>query len=357
MRVYIKFLTYSFYKSFFYVVSIMLSLVFILNLLNELEFFKDIDININSTFLLSLLNSPSMIFEMFPFIFLITTQLFFIKLFNNNELEIFKYSGFKNSGVITILSIVAIITGIFVTTLFYNLSSNFKNIYLEIKSKYTTDGKYLAVITKNGLWIRDKVDERIYIINSSKIEENFLINCFITEFDRDYNVIRNIKSPKIDLTNKQWKIFKAKIYENNSSKYMEVLNIKTNFDYQRIQTLYSSLSSFDLFQLFELRNNYKKMNYSLVEIDLQLFKLISYPFYLLLMTIFSALIMFRVKRLDSTTVKISLGLFFSVIIYYINNFFYVMGATEKMSILPAIFIPLILLTVVNSFMIKNINEK
>jgi lipopolysaccharide export system permease protein len=29
-----------------------------------------------------------MIFEMFPFIFLLTTQFFFIKLFNNNELEV-----------------------------------------------------------------------------------------------------------------------------------------------------------------------------------------------------------------------------------------------------------------------------
>ena len=357
MRIYIKFLTYSFYKSFFYVISIMLSLVFILNLLNELEFFKDIDVNINSTLLLSILNSPSMIFEMFPFIFLITTQLFFIKLFNNNELEIFKYSGFKNSGIIIIISIVAIITGLIVSTLFYNLSSNFKNIYLEIKSKYTTDGKYLAVITKNGLWIRDKVGEKIYIINSSKIEGNFLINSFITEFDNKYNVVKNIKSKKIDLTNKNWKVYDAKIYENNTSENKEVLNIKTNFDYKRIQTLYSSLSSFDLFELFELRNNYKKMNYSLVEIDLQLLKLISYPFYLLLMTIFSAVIMFRVKRLDSTTIKISLGLFFSVIIYYINNFFFVMGTTEKISILQAIFIPLSILAALNTFMLKNINEK
>ncbi len=357
MRVYIKFLTYSFYKSFFYVVSIMLSLVFILNLLNELEFFKDIDVNINSTLLLSLLNSPSMIFEMFPFIFLIATQLFFIKLFNNNELEVLKYSGFKNSGVILILSVVAIITGIFVTTIFYNLSSNFKNIYLEIKSKYTTDGKYLAVITKNGLWIRDKVGENIYIINSSKIEGNYLINSFITEFDSDYNVVKNIESKKIDLTKKKWKIYDAKIYENNTSENKKILNITTNFDYKRIQTLYSSLASFDLFKLFELRNNYKKMNYSLVEIDLQILKLITYPIYLVLMTIFSALIMFRVKRLDNTTIKISLGLFFSVIIYYINNFFFVMGTTEKMSILPAVFIPLIILTVLNSIMLKNINEK
>ena len=63
------------------------------------------------------------------------------------------------------------------------------------------------------------------------------------------------------------------------------------------------------------------MNYSLVEVNLHLTKLLSYPIFLLLMTIFSALLMFRVKRLDNTTIKISLGLFCSVIIYYINNFF------------------------------------
>ena len=67
----------------------------------------------------------------------------------------------------------AFVTGIFVMTIFYNLSSNLKNIYLDIKSDFTTDGKYLAVITKNGLWIKDK-GEKIYIINASEIELNFL---------------------------------------------------------------------------------------------------------------------------------------------------------------------------------------
>ena len=357
MKVYIKFLIYTFYKSFFYVASIMLSLVFILNLLNELEFFKDININISNTLLLSFLNSPAMIFELFPFIFLIATQLFFIKLFNNNELEIFKYSGLKNSNILTILSIVSIITGLLVTVIFYTLSSNLKNIYLEIKSQYTTDGKYLAVITKNGLWIKDKIDGKTFIINSSKIQDNFLIDSFITEFDKDYNVVRNIRSKKIDLMEKNWKIYNAKIYENNDYKVKDIFNINSNFDYERVQTLYSSLSSFNLIELFELRKNYKKMNSSLTEIDLHLLKLTLYPVFLLLMTIFSSMIMLRVKRLDSTTFKISLGLFCSVIIYYINNFFFVMGSTEKISTYQAIFIPLILLSIINTLMVRQINDK
>ncbi len=131
---------------------------------------------------------------MLPFIFLISTQVFFIYLFNNNEIEIFKYSGLKNSSIIQILSILSFFLGLMIIVFFYNFSSNLKNFYLEIKSKYQTDGKYLAVITNNGLWIKDVKNKKTSIVHASKINENYLINTFITEFDLDYNVIRNIQS-------------------------------------------------------------------------------------------------------------------------------------------------------------------
>ena len=335
----------------------MFSLVFILNVLSELEFFKDINVGIDFTLLLSLLNSPSMIFEMFPFIFLLTTQFFFIKLFYNNELEVFKYSGLKNSSILIIISFMSLIMGIIIITVFYNFSANLKNFYLEKKSQYTTDGKYLAVVTKNGLWIKDEIDDKIYVINSTEIKDNFLIDNFITEFNKNYEVIRNIQSKKIDVSKKQWIISNAKIYNNNDYEIKEVLKINTNFNYKRITTLYSNLSSLNFFQIIELKNNYKKLNYSLTEVNMQILKIIAFPLYLVLITILSALIMFKIKRLDTTTFKISLGLFISVIIYYINNFFLVMGNTERIPLIFAIFTPLVILGLFNTFMIYKINEK
>ena len=74
-------------------------------------------------------------------------------------------------------------------------------------------------------------------------------------------------------------------------------------------------------------------------------------------TIFSALIMFKIKRLSTTTIKISFGLFLSVIIYYINNFFLVMGSTEKISLIFAVFVPLMILSLINFVMSYGINEK
>ena len=136
----------------------------------------------------------------------------------------------------------------------------------------------------------------------------------------------------------------------------DLLKLKTNFNLERIQSLFSNLSSLNILGLYELKN-YKSLNYSVTEIDLQLLKLISYPFYLLLITIFSSLIMLNIKKIRSTTYKISLGLFFSVIIYYLNNFSQVLGSTEKIPLFTSIFIPLIIIFIINSVMIYKVNEK
>ena len=357
MKTYIKFLSKTYLSSFFYVLLIMFSLIFILNLLSELDFFKDINVNSYFPIYLSLLNSPTFIFEMFPFIFLISTQLFFITLFNNNQLSIFKYSGLKNSKILIIISLMSFILGILIITLFYSFSSSLKNFYLDLKTNYTSDGKYLAVITKNGLWIKDVIDDKILIINSVKIDQNYLIDAYISEFNKNFEIKRNIVSPKIDISDKNWIIYEAKVFDRNTKQKFEIVEMTTNFDYLVIQNLFSNLSSLSILELLELRKNYKSLNYSLIEIDIQLLKLISFPVYLMLMTIFSSIIMMSTKELKSSIIKISIGLFFSVVIYYFFNFFSVLGKTEKINIFVSVLLPIILLTIVNSLMIRRFDEK
>ena len=357
MNTYIKFIIFSFLKSFLNIFLIMFSLVIILNLLSELDFFKNINVNTYFPLYLSLLNSVSLVFEMLPFIFLISAQFFFINFFKNNELDIFKYSGLKNISIIKILSLTTLFMGILFIVLFYNFASNLKNIYLELKSNYTSDNKYLAVITNNGLWIKDRIDGKILIINSNKIEPNFLVETFISEFDENFKNIRNIQSNKINIESNEWLIKDAKVYNQNISSEIKNLKIKSNFNYERIQTLFSNLSSLSFLELLDLKKNNKLLGYSTVKVDVHLFKLLSYPFYFILIVIFSSTIMFNSKNYKSTSTKIAIGLFSSVLIYYINNFFYVLGNTERISIILAICFPLLMLGLINILMIRNINDK
>jgi len=357
MKTYTKFLISIFLNSIFNVFLIMFSLIFILNLLTELEFFKEIQVSIYYPIYFSFLNTPSFIFDVFPFVFLLSTQLFFNDLFDNDQIDILKYSGLKNSKILSIINITAFLLGVFIIFFFYNLSSNVKSLYLELKTNYTKDDKYLAVITNNGLWIKDSINSKILMINAAKIDQNFLLDAYISEFNQDFELLKNIKSKKIDISKSEWLIHDAEIFEQNYKKDKKIYKLNTNFNYNIIQKLFSNLSSLSFLDLWDMRNNYKKLNYSLTDIDLQLMKLITYPVYLVLMTMLSSIIMLNTKKFGNKYAKIVLGLFCSVVIYYISNFFYVLGSTEKINLVGAIISPLLILSLINIYFVRNINAK
>ena len=357
MNTYSKFLSLNYIKSIIYVFAVMFCLVIILNILSEIEFFKNYNINSFMPVYLAFLNSFDLIFEMFPFIFLIATQVFFVNLFTDNQINIFKYSGLKNSKILMILSLLTFSIGILLTTFFYSFSSNFKNLYLEYKNKYTNDNKYLAVITNNGLWIKDIINQNTLIINASEINQNFLKNVNISEFDKNFDLIKIITSENVNISSNNWILYNANIVENNNTNKIDRSIIYSNFNYEQINNLFSNLSALSVLELFDLRKNYKKINYSTTEIDVQLQKLLSYPIYFTLMTILSGIIMFNVKQFKSISLKIVIGLLFCVVIYYLNNLSQVLGNTEKISLTLSVWMTLVVIMILNSIFLININEK
>ena len=357
MKTYSKFLLSLFLKSFFKTFFIFFIIILITNILEQIEFFKEVNFHFTFIIFLSFLNTPSITFEILPFIFLISTQIFFIKLIDSNELQIFKYSGVNNNKIIKIVSTISFILGILVVLIFYNFSSIMKNSYLKIKNKHTNDDKYLAVITENGLWIKDEIDNKTNIINATNVSDKFLLNVFITQFDKNHNLIRTIQSPRVNIISYNWKLLDVTIYNENQVSKLPEQELLSNFDLEKINNLFSNLSSLTILELIKLRSNYKSLNYSLIEIDSQLYRVFSYPIYLTLITLLSSVIMFNIGYQKNTLFQIIFGIFLSVIIYYINYFFNVLGTSEKIPVFLSIFLPLILLAIINMISIIRLNEK
>ena len=357
MKTYIKFIINLFNISLLKIFIVFFIIILITNILEQIEFFKNIDLSFSYLFFLSLLNTPSVLFEILPFVFLLSTQLFFINLIDKNELQVFKYTGLDNIKIIKILGLYSFILGIVVVIFFYNGSSILKNSYLLVKNNYSDDNKYLAVITENGLWIKDEINENINIINASKVNNEFLLNVSITRFNKDFNIIEILQSEKVDITSKKWKIFNPIILKGNSQSPLDELVLQSNFDLQKINGLFSNLSSLSIIDLITLRKSYISLNYSVTDINSHLLKIVSYPVYLTLITIFSGIIMFNIGYQKNTFFNITLGIFLSVIIYYINNFLSALGTNEKIPLTLSIFLPLIILLIINFISIIKLNEK
>ena len=247
--------------------------------------------------------------------------------------------------------------GLILIIFFYNISAVMKNSYLLIKNKYSDDNKYLAVITDNGLWIKDQIENKINIINANKVNNQFLLEVSITQLSKDFEVLKVIKSKKIDISSSKWKIFKPLILKNNRKENLSEMEFKSNFDLQKINGLFSNLSSLTVLELFQLKKSYKTLNYSLIDIHSHMYKVFSYPIYLTLITIFSCVIMFNIGYQKNSFFKIVLGIFLSVIIYYVNYFLNILGTNEKIPLILSIFMPLIILSIINFTSIIRINEK
>ena len=358
ITVYKKYLIKKFLKKIFIFLIIFLSLIMILNTLDEISFFKDLQVDFWFPLFLTFANSPSILFEIFPFIFLISSLLFFLDLINEGELEVFKINGLDNFKIIKILFFTSMIVGFFLVTFYYSFSSKMKFIYLELKNNYTTDGKYLAMINENGIWIKDEIDENIYIINAKKIEGVKLQDVFISQFTSEFTLENTIISRSVDITKNEWLIFDPITTDQNKELIQNnILKLNTHFNLLRINQLFSDLSSLNILELNKLSNDYKNLGYSTNEVRSHLGKIYSYPVYLALMTLFSSIIMLNIKKNKPMIFYLILSIFLSVVIYYFNVIFNLLGESGKVPVYASTLMPIFILGIFVSIGLIRINEK
>ena len=356
--IYQKLIIVSFLKIFLITSAIFLAIIFIMNIFEEITFFRDLNIGIYKPILLTALNTPSSLYEIFPFIILISTQFLFLKLIENNELYIIKSYGINNLKILGFVSAVAFFIGIFLILIFYNISSKLKFLYFDIKNEYTKDNKYLAVITENGIWIKDEINGKVNLIHALGIEKNFLINVNITQFDSNYDFLKSIDSQKVDITNKNWNLKKNLVRLNNfETSEIDQIVFQSNFDLEKINTLFENLSSLTIWELKNLEKDFKSLGYSTLEIKIHNQKIFSYPIFITLMSLIAGILMMNIEINKSKIFYVILGILLSVLIYYVNYFSNILGENEKIPMYISVWIPLFFVSIISLIGLVRINEK
>ena len=357
LKKYQEYLFLLFVKRFILTSLVFFSAVVLVNVFEEINFMEKYDTNLYYVLYLSLLNSPSLIFEIFPFIFLISVKLFYLNLLEKNELEILKSNGISNSNIILILTSIAALLGTIILIFYYSFSSELKSKYLDIKNRFSNSNEYLAVVNDDGLWIKEEIDQNIYIIHAEKFDNNTLKVVTITEADKYYNDTRTINAEVANINSKNWQLFNVSILNNDGKKN----NFKTSihnstFNGEIISNLFSNLNSLNIFELHKLSKNYLKIGYSNTDIKIHLNKIYSMPIFYMLMTILGFIIISKLKQIKSKFFVIIFGIFISVLIYYLNYFSGILGNKGALPIYLSVWTPLLILFLVCNIGILKVND-
>jgi lipopolysaccharide export system permease protein len=357
----VGFILKNFFKSFIKVVLIIYCFGIILNLFEEIEFFKNTEVGIFLPVILASIFVPSMIIKLLPFIIFISSMWFMIKIRNNKDLLILKIHGYSNIRIFFILACTSFLIGWSVLFIVNPFTSSMVKYYESTKAKYARDIDHLVSFNKNGLWIKESLKNGERIITAKKTNNFILSDVTIFEFNKNYSINNKVFAKKADINSNDWILSDVTIFKplNGLLEKQNSVNYKINsiYNYEKIISLFNNS---DTMSFLDLITNHKKLinnGYNKEFLNQSLHSMLVLPFFLFLMTSLASILTMSTLQKSENFKLFIVGLVICILVYYLKDLSIALGKTDRIPLTLSIWTPIIALSLFTFIGVLQINEK
>ena len=298
-----NYLLKNFFKTFLMIILIFYCFGVILNLFEEIEFFKNINVSIFTPLVLTSIYIPSMLIKILPFIIFVSSMWFMLNLRNNKDLLMLKVFGYSNLKIFFILATTSFVLGWLILVIFNPITSSLFKYYEKTKSNYSRDIDHLVTFNKNGLWIKENLNNSMQrIIYADKPQGYDLVNVTIFHLNEKSNIIEKIYSERANIEDNLWKlknvtIFKPKnkIFKSETLQEYEIVSI---YNFEKINSLFKNFNTMSFLNLVTNYDHLLNTGYNKKLLNENLHSMISMPFFLFLMTALASIFtMYNLKKI------------------------------------------------------------
>ena len=357
----LNYLLKNYFKYFFLVTLAFYCFGIILNLFEEVEFFKYAEVNIFTPLLLTCIFVPSLIIKLLPFIIFISSVWYMVKIRNNKDLLTLKVYGYSNIKIFFILAFASFLLGWIILFLVNPMTSSLIKYYEKTKSNYARDIDHLVSFNKNGLWIKERFNGGERIVTAKNLNGFNIYDIEIFELNKTFNLQRKIFSKSADIKNTTWVLHDVKIYlpDNGVFKLLEEDKylIESNYNYNKILNLFNNSDTFSFLDVLFNFNTMIEKGYNEEFLKQASHTMMTLPFYLLVMTALAAILTLHTMKNAESFKFIIIGLILSVIIYYFKDLSLALGKTDRIPLILSIWTPIIALSFFTFIGVIQINEK
>ena len=357
----LNYLLKNFLKTFLIIVVTFYCFGVILNLFEEVEFFKKSDVNILTPLLLTSIFVPSLIIKLLPFILFISSIWFMVRIRNNKELLTLKVYGYSNIKIFFILDFILFLLGWIILFFVNPVTSSLIKYYEKTKSSYARDLDHLVTVNKNGLWIKETLNNKERIITSSNPDTNIISDVKIFELNQNFNLKRKIVAKTANIKSSNWILNDVEIFDFEDGVLKK--DLKSNYTIRSIYNYNNIISLFnnsDTFSFLEILINFKSMinkGYNQQFLKESLHSMMTLPFYLFVMTALASILALHTMKSSENYKFIIIGLIISVLIYYFKDLSFALGKTDRIPLILSIWTPVITLSFFTLIGVIQINEK
>jgi lipopolysaccharide export system permease protein len=358
-----RYIINEYIKSLFIVIAVMLSIILLINLLDEFNFFKSKkDLKFIFFIIFTILKVPNVLINLFPFIVLFGGIVFYLKIYNHNEVISLRVMGYSNIQIILIPALTSFVIGYIIVFLIVPFSSSMLKYYEDLRSEYN-ETKNLVFVNETGIWVLDKNEKEKNIIRIEKINKDFssVNQITIYNYDISNNFIKRIDADEGNIKDKNWQLNKVHIIsgnkKSNKENYLNNYNYTSNININELKNIYKNTETTSLLDINKEMQTLEDKGYSTIDLRIRYQKLISFPIYLLAMSILSGLMIINLGKTSNYLKYGSYGVIISIIIYFLNDLSITIAKSGIISVDFSVWIPIFLIILINLVGITQVNAK
>ncbi len=360
-KVLFNYLFTGYLKTVFKVIMIAYCFGLILNLFEEIEFFKNSNSSILIPMSLTALYVPNIVIKLMPFIIFISSMWFLLRLRDSSDLLSMKVFGFSNFKIFFILAVISFMFGWLILFAINPITSTMVKYYEQTKSNFSRDIDHLISVNKNGLWIKENTDDGYRIITADATKSNIINNVIIFNLDKENKLISKIHSEEADISDNKWNLKDVIIHEFKEGISdqigLEKFSIVSKYNYHKISVLFKNFDTMSFLELLLNYNELQKKGYNKSYLDQNLNSMLSMPFFLFIMTSLASILAMSTLKKSNNFVFMVVGLIACVAVYYFKDLSLALGQTNRISLSLAVWIPVIAIGLFSSIGVLQINEK
>ncbi len=337
-----------FIQSFLLIGAIFLTLIMLVDLIEQIRRFEGNDVSFGQLIQLMLLSAPGAISQILPLLMILSTIVLFIGLARSSELVVTRATGRSGIRALAAPLAVALVIGIFTVTTLNPIVAATSIRYQQLYDSYRTEGSTTLSLSGEGLWLRqgDAQGQSVIHATGFSAETNTLFGVTILTYGPDGEPVERIQATSAQLQEEFWLLQQVKTWPLDGTqnpetvaKSVQRLRIPTTLTGERIRDSLGRSSSISIYDLPNRIRDLGQAGFATKQYEVWLQVELARPLFLVAMVLVGAAFTMRHTRFGGTGLSVLTAVLLGFALYFVRNFAQILGENGQIPVALAAWAP------------------
>ena len=337
-----------FVMSFALISTVFLSLLMLLDLIEQVRSFQALNVGFGDLIGLVLLNLPAATKQILPLMLILATILLFVNLARTSELVVTRAVGRSGIRVLMGPVLVTLVIGLLSVAMLNPLVAATTSRYNEVSDSFRSGSADAASLSGEGLWLRqgDQHGQSVIHAEGYDVPNRILYGVFLLNYSPDLLPLSQIRAESAQLVDQTWHLRNAKLWplergqtpELNAVFY-DTLELPSTLTAERIEEGLGRASGVSFWDLPQTIRDLETAGFSTRALQVEFQAELASPVFLIAMVLVGAAFTMRHVRSGGTGLAVLIAVLLGFGLYFVRNFALVLGDNGHLPIQLAAWAP------------------